>query len=578
MAEDRAQLSTDMLPIVVGMNSDGCRIVIKLENISFISGQYLIVQGWSIGANTISLVSKHYQTRGRIERFARPDVLAVYSETSETDVGFIFTIDNAPKDQYFIELTYINDAVETSKRIQIQTDRLANFRYFAPSDISQYVENLSVGAAAIDAVLSLGQNGAVVFGWFYLVNGATTLKLVDDKQILYDVGDTTSRLIRKDVKASLSNKYPYIGNQTGFVFYTSINLDLLGSVSLCLEDEHRGQLWLKIEPDNERLCGMKGIFRILSSVPAINEYRHLIYDLYDRSIGQPIKTLSKKISPKKLEVSQKVFGNAHTDPQLSVIIPIYGRIDFIQYQMAQFSREMTIGELDIIYVVDDPNAITEFIKLASSQFDIYQISFKIIWYDCNLGFAGANNIAASHARAPYIMLLNSDVMPNTRDWASQLLKVFSDADLVGAVGPLLTFHDGSIQHAGMEAKVESTLPGFILNRHVNKGTSWNGSYELYMTSMLTAACIVVRKDLYFEVGGLDEEYLIGDFEDSDFSLKIRSKGYNLLIQPSCRMWHLERQSQNLSNIADHRMLITLYNSWLFTKKILNNELLDPRGI
>ena len=124
----------------------------------------------------------------------------------------------------------------------------------------------------------------------------------------------------------------------------------------------------------------------------------------------------------------------------------------------------------------------------------------------------------------------------------------------GIVAPLLLFGDGSVQHAGMYPRMDAALPGFLLNTHRGMGFVWNGDTQPFEAPMLTAACIAMRKQDYDEVGGFDEGYLVGDFEDSDLCLALRKRGKRLWMVPEVRLWHLERQSQNLGNVVGQRHL------------------------
>src|SRR5690606_24521020 len=141
--------------------------------------------------------------------------------------------------------------------------------------------------------------------------------------------------------------------------------------------------------------------------------------------------------------------------------------------------------------------------------------------------------------------------------------------------PLLQFGDGSIQHAGMQPRRDPQLPGFLLNSHPGMGQQWEGPDDPYEQPLLTAACLMLRKAEYAALGGLDEGYVIGDFEDSDLCLGLRSRGLKLYVVPEARLWHLERQSQTLNSVAGVRQLITLFNGWRYQQKIARGELADP---
>jgi GT2 family glycosyltransferase len=127
----------------------------------------------------------------------------------------------------------------------------------------------------------------------------------------------------------------------------------------------------------------------------------------------------------------------------------------------------------------------------------------------------------------------------------------------------------------MAPKNDSFLPKFLLNVYPGKGMPWLKNDTPSRHPLITAACVMLRKSDYVALNGLDEGYLIGDFEDSDFCLKLRKMGGNLWLVPEAKLWHLERQSQNLEKIAGHRHLITLYNGWRYHQKILSGELASP---
>jgi GT2 family glycosyltransferase len=86
---------------------------------------------------------------------------------------------------------------------------------------------------------------------------------------------------------------------------------------------------------------------------------------------------------------------------------------------------------------------------------------------------------------------------------------------------------------------------------------------------------MLDKALYLEMGGLDEGYVIGDFEDSDLCLALRKRGKRLWLVPEAKLWHLERQSQNLESISGYRQLLTLFNGWRFYRKIRDGKIADP---
>ena len=226
-------------------------------------------------------------------------------------------------------------------------------------------------------------------------------------------------------------------------------------------------------------------------------------------------------------------------------------------------------------MVDDPSIVAPVLDLAARYHQLFGVPFRVVWYGENRGYAGANNIGASFARGKHLVLLNSDVIPQQPGWLSTLGSALETLPAAGAVGPLLQFGDGAIQHAGMYPRTDVSWPGFILNTHRHMGMAWTGDDRPSQHPMLTAACLMLRTEDFRRVGGFDENYLIGDFEDSDLCLSLRKLGRKLYLVPEAKLWHLERQSQNLDTAPTQRQLVTLFNGWRYSRKIRNGELVDP---
>ena len=83
---------------------------------------------------------------------------------------------------------------------------------------------------------------------------------------------------------------------------------------------------------------------------------------------------------------------------------------------------------------------------------------------------------------------------------------------------------------------------------------------------VTGACMMLDKSIYNEVGGMDESYILGDFEDSDLCLKVLEAGYTNYLMDEITLFHLERQSQNLFTNTGWKFKLTVYNGWQHSKR------------
>lgn len=286
---------------------------------------------------------------------------------------------------------------------------------------------------------------------------------------------------------------------------------------------------------------------------------------FDEIIGPAVSGLNRAKLDKPRLHQEVAFGPANPTPRCSIIIPLYGRVDFLQYQMALFSRRDN-ADYEFIYVLDDPPRKAELLELAGTVWSLFGIPFRIITLRENLGYAPANNVGLAHARGQYICFLNSDVMPDEPGWLDLMLADFEADPTIGICGALLLFEDGTIQHQGMSYERLPAYADWPFPCHPGKGRRPRPrSQPLERVEAVTGACMVLRAELARELGGFDEIYAIGDFEDSDLCMKVRRKGLDCVVDHRARLWHLERQSQSASTNG-WRVYLTLYNAWVHKRR------------
>ncbi len=257
------------------------------------------------------------------------------------------------------------------------------------------------------------------------------------------------------------------------------------------------------------------------------------------------------------------FGGTETEPELSVVVPLYGRIDFMEYQLNWFHawrRRRGPGQpaLQLIYVLDDPRLREEFLALAGRCRLLYDVPFEIVVNPRNLGFSGANNRGAAQARAPWLLLLNSDVLPaDDQAFATLLAAMRAGGEGLGALGARLSFENGDVQHVGMEFRQRPELGGVLgrvwLNDHPLKGLALPApqpEQALVEVEAATAACLLLATERYRELGGLSSGYIVGDFEDSDLCLRLRQQGLTIQVHRGACFFHLERQSVGSDEARD----------------------------
>ncbi len=225
--------------------------------------------------------------------------------------------------------------------------------------------------------------------------------------------------------------------------------------------------------------------------------------------------------------------------KVSVIIPNKDNVEMLS-KCLEALKKQTYENVEII--------IAENNSVKDETFKYYEQlkseGIKVIKYDGYFNFSAINNMAVSKAEGDYLLLLNNDVVITTDKFIEELLMYAQRKD-VGAVGCKLLFPNGTIQHGGI-------IIGLGADRiagHIHYGMQ--GDYIGYMgrlcyaqnMSAVTAAAMMVNKDKYLEVGGMDEELAVA-YNDVDFCLKLREKGYLNIFTPFAEATHYESASRD----------------------------------
>jgi GT2 family glycosyltransferase len=164
-------------------------------------------------------------------------------------------------------------------------------------------------------------------------------------------------------------------------------------------------------------------------------------------------------------------------------------------------------------------------------------------------YSAINNRAVHEARGEVVGLLNNDLEVITPDWLEEMVSQAIRPD-IGCVGAMLYYPNDTIQHAGTVLGVGG-VAGHAF-RDFPRGTDgkFNRARLVQNYSAVTAACLVVRKDVYEQVAGLDEKELAVAFNDVDFCLKVRAAGYRNLWTPFAEFYHHESASRGADDTPD----------------------------
>ena len=226
-------------------------------------------------------------------------------------------------------------------------------------------------------------------------------------------------------------------------------------------------------------------------------------------------------------------------PLVSLIIPTRDRADLLRGCIASIQERTTYPNYEIL-VVDNGSVEDEtrayFAELGQ------QANIRVLPYDAPFNFSKINNFAVEHCRGVLVGLVNNDVVVISPDWLSEMVSWAVQPD-VGCVGAKLYYPDETIQHAG----VVLGIGGVAGHSHKYCPRNQPGYFSrlrlAHNVSAVTAACLLVRREIYQSVGGLDGENLTVAFNDVDFCLRVREAGYANVWTPHAELYHYESVSR-----------------------------------
>ena len=259
-------------------------------------------------------------------------------------------------------------------------------------------------------------------------------------------------------------------------------------------------------------------------------------------------------------------------PLVSVLIPNKDHTDDLEVCLKSLYEKCSYQNFEVI-VIENNSTEEETFRYYEEAKKKYP-RLQVVFWKSGFNFSAINNYGLTFAKGEYILLLNNDVEVITPDLFEGMLG-YCMRDDVGAVGVKLLYSDDTIQHAGV------LLGAGGLATHSFKGKA--DTDPCYMcraitdqdVSAVTAACLMVKRSVYEEVGGLDETFEVA-FNDVDFCLKIREKGYLIVYNAQVKLHHYESKSRGTENTPEKFVRFSKESKMLNEKwKINRYDSQDP---
>lgn len=228
-----------------------------------------------------------------------------------------------------------------------------------------------------------------------------------------------------------------------------------------------------------------------------------------------------------------------TAPRVTIIIPTRDGYPLLKKCIDSIFHCIDYKNYEII-VVDNQSEDDE--TLGYLKYLSERQGLKVIKYDYPFNYSSINNLAVKSASGDVLCFLNDDVEAVRPDWLTEMVSHSLRPD-IGVVGAKLLYSDNFIQHAG----VVIGIGGFASHAHrLYPATHPGRGGRAVLTqnfSAVTAACLVMRRDLFNAVGGFDEQNLPVAFNDVDLCLRVREMGYRIVWTPYAILYHYESYSR-----------------------------------
>lgn len=231
------------------------------------------------------------------------------------------------------------------------------------------------------------------------------------------------------------------------------------------------------------------------------------------------------------------YGN--NNPLISIIIPIKDKAKMTRRCIDSLYEKSVYKNFEIILV--DNNSVEQETFKMIEEYKKQHDNFKSIRLDCEFNYSYINNEASKLCSGEYLLFLNNDTEVLDSDILEWMVG-YASQDHVGCVGVKLLYQDKLVQHAGVVLGYGGVAGHVYVTASVNDNGLFGRLVMPYNYSAVTAACLMIKKDRFNEVGGFDENLKVA-LNDVDLNLKLLSKKYYNVCLSNVTMFHYESKSR-----------------------------------
>ena len=252
--------------------------------------------------------------------------------------------------------------------------------------------------------------------------------------------------------------------------------------------------------------------------------------------------IAHEIQPGVLAGSHRITYQHQRQPPVSIIIPTRDQLPMLNGLIDSLLARTSYRNYELLIVDNDGRDPAACAYLDGIE-RLGNPQLRVLRWPHPFNYSAINNFAAAQARGEYLILLNNDTAVLHEDWIEALLN-HAQRPEVGIVGAKLHYPDGRIQHAGVVLGLRGPADHPFIGEAMDAPGYMHRLQVDQNYTAVTAACLMIRKSVYEEVGGLDEEDFKVSYNDVDLCLKVNRAGYLTVWTPYARLMHEGSVSQN----------------------------------
>jgi len=467
---------------------------------------------------------------------------------------------------YNPNLNHLKTAIESVKRQSYTKWQLCIADDFSTvPEIRKYLQTLEKDKRI--KVIFRRQNGGIVKATntaLKQANGAYITFLDNDDELTPDALFEAIQTLQEkkyDIIYSDSDKIDQDGTYCEPFYKPDFSPDLLLSCNyiaqLCF---YRKKLLDEIGPLREGYDGSQDYDLILRATDKPRLIKHIPKVLYHWRKTENSTALRLDNKPYVIEASRKALKDTirrrqikaevldglwlnsfrvkrqiKSEPLISIIIPFRDQVEILKKCIDSIFEKTTYKNYEIL-LINNQSELLDTIEYMKEVENCPRV--RLLHYDAPFNYSAINNFASTQSEGEYLVLLNNDTEIISPDWLESMLEHASRKE-VGAVGAKLLYPNNLIQHAGVLVGVGGVANCAFMNKDLYDNGYFGFVNVIRNYSAVTAACLMIKKETFERINGLDEENLAVTFNDIDLCLRLRELGYLIVYTPYSILYHHE---------------------------------------